>query len=120
MSFRQHLADVCQGVEGAVACSLMGVDGIEVETHVAVAAPAVDLRSLLVEYSGILRAARDAAEAQNAGDLAEIGINTDRLLTVARMVSRDYFIIVALQPEGNYGKARYLLRTVAPKVKAEL
>ncbi len=120
MSFREHLRDVCQGVEGAIACTLMGVDGIEVETYVAAAVPEIDLKSLLVEYSSILRSARGAAQARKAGALCEIGINTDRLLAVARLVSPDYFIILALQPEGNYGKARYLLRITAPKVNAEL
>jgi hypothetical protein len=29
-------------------------------------------------------------------------------------------MVVALTPEGNFGKARYLLRVTAPKLKAEL
>ena len=118
MSFRHHLEGVCQGVDGAVACSLMGVDGIEVETHVV---PGAKLeKSLLVEYSGVLRTARDAAAENEAGGLAEFSVNTDQIVTVARVVSPDYFMVVALTPEGNYGKARYLLRITAPKVKAEL
>jgi predicted regulator of Ras-like GTPase activity (Roadblock/LC7/MglB family) len=119
MSFREHLEDVCKGVDGAVACSLMGVDGIEVETHVA-GEGELDLRSILVEYSGVFRNARDAAEVHAAGDLSEVAIHTDKLYTVARQVSPDYFMVVALTPEGNYGKARYLLRVTAPKVRAEL
>ena len=62
MGFREHLQDVCNGVDGAVACSLMGVDGIEVDTHVE-ATDGVDVKSLLVEYSGLFRNAREAAEA---------------------------------------------------------
>ncbi len=120
MSFREHLQDVCTGVEGAVACSLMGVDGIEVETHLSPGGEEVDLKNLLVEYSGVFRNAREAAEVHQAGGVSEVSINTDKLVTVARLVSPDYFMIVALKPEGNYGKARYLLRITAPKVNAEL
>ena len=47
MSFRDHLQDVCQGVEGAVACSLMGVDGIEVDTHLAGSTTELDLKTYL-------------------------------------------------------------------------
>ena len=119
MSFRDHLQEVCSNVEGAVACSLIGVDGIEVETVVTGDA-GVDLAPVLVEYSGILRSARDAAAAQQAGDVTEVSIATDRLVAVARSVSRDYFMVVALNPEGNCGKARYLLRITAPKVRSEL
>jgi len=120
MSFREHLQHVCQGVEGAVACSLMGVDGIEVDTHLSGAGEEVDLKSLLVEYSSVFRSAREAADVHQAGGLSEVSINTDKLVTVARLVSPDYFMIVALKPEGNYGKARYLLRITAPKVRSEL
>jgi len=119
MSFREHLQDVCTSVDGAVACSLMGVDGIEVDTLLAGEAE-LDLKSILVEYSGVFRNARDAADVHQAGGVSEVSINTDKLVTVARLVSPDYFMVVALTPEGNYGKARYLLRITAPKVRAEL
>jgi predicted regulator of Ras-like GTPase activity (Roadblock/LC7/MglB family) len=119
MSFREHLEQVCRNVDGAVACSLMGVDGIEVDTHVE-AGGDLDLKSLLVEYSGVLRSAREAAEAHEAGGVAEIAIATDRLLAVVRTVTPEYFMVVALAPDGNYGKARYLLRVTAPKLRSEL
>jgi predicted regulator of Ras-like GTPase activity (Roadblock/LC7/MglB family) len=119
MGFREHLEDVCRGVEGALACSLMGMDGIEVDTCHADGA-ALDVPSLLVEYTGVLRSARDAAEAHAAGGLAELSIATEKLLTVARVVSPEYFMVVALAPDGNFGKARYLLRVTAPKLRAEL
>jgi predicted regulator of Ras-like GTPase activity (Roadblock/LC7/MglB family) len=120
MSFREHLQNICQGVDGALACSLMGVDGIEVDTHLASPAQGLDLRSLLVEYSDLFRSARDAAAGQQAGALAELDLHTEKLVTVARLVSQDYFLVVALTPGGNYGKARYLLRITAPKVRSEL
>lgn len=119
MSFREHLQDVCAGVDGAVACSLMGVDGIEVDTHVA-DETGVDVKSLLVEYSNLFRNAREVADAHEAGGLAEFSVHTEKLLTVARLVSSEYFMAVALRPEGNVGKARFLLRVTAPKVRSEL
>ncbi len=119
MSFREHLEQICRNVDGAVACSLMGVDGIEVDTHVADDGE-VDLKSLLVEYSGVLRSAKDAAEAHAAGGVAELAIATDKLLAVVRTVSPEYFMVVVLVPDGNFGKARYLLRVTAPKLRSEL
>jgi predicted regulator of Ras-like GTPase activity (Roadblock/LC7/MglB family) len=119
MSFREHLQNVCKGVDGAVACSLMGLDGIEVDCHVQ-GSEDLDLESLLVEYSSVFRSARDAAEMHQAGSIAEVSINTEKLVTVARSVSPDYFMVLALKPDGNYGKARYLLRITAPKVRSEL
>ena len=119
MGFREHLQDVVERVDGALACTLMGVDGIEVETHAAAEA-GPDLRTLLVEYSSLFRLAREAGEAHRAGALEELSIKTGGLLTVARLVTPEYFMAVALQPDGNFGKARYLLRVTAPKLEAEL
>ncbi len=119
MSFREHLEEVCRSVDGAVACSLMGADGIEVDTHVSQGGE-LDVKSLLVEYSGVLRSAREAAEAHQAGGVAEIAITTDKLHAVVRIVTPEYFMVVALTPDGNIGKARYLLRITAPKLEAEL
>jgi hypothetical protein len=39
---------------------------------------------------------------------------------VARLVSPEYFMVVALKPDGNFGKARFMLRVTAPKLLAEL
>ena len=119
MGFREHLEEVCRSVDGALACSLMGVDGIEVDTHVA-GDRDVDVKNLLVEYSGVFRSAREAAEAHEAGSVAEVSIQTDKVLTVARLVSPEYFMVVALDPGGNFGKARFMLRITAPKLRAEL
>ncbi len=119
MGFREHLQDVCRSCDGAVACTLMGVDGIEVDTHVQDGA-GIDVKSLLVEYSSLFRTAREAAEAHEAGAIAELSISTERLVTVARLVTPEYFMAVALTPEGNFGKARYLLRVTAPKLRSEL
>jgi predicted regulator of Ras-like GTPase activity (Roadblock/LC7/MglB family) len=119
MGFREHLQEVCRGVDGAIACSLMGMDGIEVDGHVQADA-GVDVQSMMVEMTGILRTAREAALANQAGGLAEFSVGTEKLLTVGRLISPDYFMVVALRPDGNQGKARYLLRVAAPRVLAEL
>ena len=119
MGFREHLEDVVRRCDGAVACTLMGVDGIEVDTHVA-GSNEVDVKNLIVEYSGMFRTARDAAEAHEAGSVDELSISTTKILTVARLVTPEYFMVVALTPEGNFGKARYLLRVTAPKLRSEL
>ena len=119
MAFREHLQAICKGCEGALACSLMGVDGIEVDTHVE-GGGEVDVKSLLVEYSGLFRAAREAAEAHAAGGIVELFIETEKVLTVARLISPEYYMVVALSPGGNLGKARYLLRVTAPRLRSEL
>jgi hypothetical protein len=42
------------------------------------------------------------------------------MTTVIRMLTETYFLTLTLRPEGNLGKARFLMRTTAPKLLAEL
>jgi hypothetical protein len=37
-----------------------------------------------------------------------------------RLLNEEYFVAVAMRPQGNLGKARYLLRTQAPKLLENL
>jgi hypothetical protein len=39
---------------------------------------------------------------------------------LVRVLSENYFLAIALAPDGNYGKARYLVRTAAPRMLQEL
>jgi predicted regulator of Ras-like GTPase activity (Roadblock/LC7/MglB family) len=119
MSFREHLQQVVENVDGAVACALMGTDGIEVDSHVGEEL-GIDVTTLLIEYSSLFRAAREAAATHLAGGVSELSVQSEHLLVVARLVSPDYFMVVALRPDGNFGKARYLMRVTAPKLLAEL
>jgi predicted regulator of Ras-like GTPase activity (Roadblock/LC7/MglB family) len=120
MGFREDLEGICGRVDGALAATLMGFDGIAIETAEMKAADGVELQSLLVEYSGILSQVRQAAESLRMGKASEVSIRTDKLVAVARPLTPDYFILLALSPDGNVGRARYELRIAGPKLAAQL
>lgn len=120
MSFREQLDQILSQVEGSVACSLMGMDGIPVETRQAGNVEGADIQGLLVEYGTLLKSLRKTMQTVEAGTVAEISVNTERILTIARMLTDEYFIVLALRPEGNYGKGRYALRVAAPELKRQI
>ena len=120
MSFLTHLESVVNQVDGAIACSVMGFDGIAVETHQKSGAEELELQSTWVEFANILTQAKTAAEALKTGKVEELSINTENLISVLRLVNNDYFLVLALKPSGNYGKGRYVLRITAPKIQSEL
>jgi predicted regulator of Ras-like GTPase activity (Roadblock/LC7/MglB family) len=119
MSFREDLEQICGRVSGAFAASVMGFDGIPIET-VEQKAEGVEVQTMLVEYSGILSQLRQAADALQMGKASEVSIRTERMVAVARMLTADYFAVIALGPEGNVGRARYELRVQGPKMAAQL
>ncbi len=120
MSFLTHLESVVDQVDGSLACSVMGFDGIAVETHQKEPLDDVELQNSWIEYANIVTQLRSAAELLKTGEVAEVSINTDKVVTLMRMITQEYFLVLALKPDGNYGKGRYVLRITAPKVKAEL
>jgi predicted regulator of Ras-like GTPase activity (Roadblock/LC7/MglB family) len=125
MGFSEQLKEMVASVDGAVACSVMGFDGIAVETHNAEIAMAqtadLELSNAWVEYSNLLQQLKKAAaENLKTGPISELSVNTEKVLTVMRMVNQDYFVVMGLLPTGNYGKARYVLRLGAPKLAKEL
>ena len=120
MSFLSHLESVVSQVDGALACSVMGFDGIAVETHQKDDAAELDLNTSWIEYANLLTQLKNAAEVLKTGTVSEVSVNSEKVITLMRMVTPEYFLVLALKADGNYGKGRYVLRVTAPKVKAEL
>lgn len=97
----------------------MGFDGIAIDT-VAPKADGLDTDALLVEYSALLDQVRKAAAVLQTGGLEELAVGTEQLTALLRPIDESYFLILALEPDGNYGKGRFLLRMAAPKLLEEL
>ena len=73
-----------------------------------------------VEFGVLLGSIKKASEMLEAGTTNEVAISTDKMITIIRMLGPEYFLALALKPEGNFGKGRFLMRTAAPKLLAEL
>ncbi len=124
MGFSEHLQNVVASVDGAIACSVMGFDGIAVETYQATTraqdALSLELSVAWVEFANVLSQLKATAETLKTGKVAELSVNSEKVITLMRMITPDYFFVLALAPSANYGKARYQLRITAPKLAAEL
>lgn len=117
--FQENLKRLVHDTEGGVAGLLMGFDGIAVDSY---SAPqgGIDITTVGMEFSFILTQVRKAAEILEVGGVQEIAIRAEKLTVLIRVVNADYFIALAIRPEGNFGKGRYLMRVVGPKIQAEL
>jgi len=118
--FEQHLRRLVDGVEGGLACVVMGFDGISLEKYIAADPGGIDVETVGMEYSVVLRSIRNTAQQLDAGDLGEVSIRNERLTAILRPVSPEYFLLFAMRPDGNFGKGRYLTRLVAPEIQREL
>ena len=120
MSFKEDLEQICGKVEGSFSASLMGFDGIPIETHEARPPDGIEMATLLIEYSGIISQVRQAAETLQMGKASEVSIRTEKMVAVARPLTPDYFVVLTMAPEANVGRARYELRVAGPKLAAQL
>ena len=118
--FQDLLKDVVSRTEGGLAALVMGLDGISVDAFIAEGDAPVEVENVGMEYSVILKEIKRAAELLDAGSAREVSIQAEKMTTVIRMINDDYFVAIALRPDGNYGKARFLLRMNAPKLASEL
>jgi predicted regulator of Ras-like GTPase activity (Roadblock/LC7/MglB family) len=117
--FQENLKRLVAETEGGVAGLLMGFDGIAVDSYSAPSS-GIDINTVGMEFSFILTQVRKASEILEVGGVNEVAIRCENLTIIMRVVSKEYFLALALKPEGNFGKGRYLLRVVAPKMHSEL
>jgi predicted regulator of Ras-like GTPase activity (Roadblock/LC7/MglB family) len=82
--------------------------------------PPFDIGTVGAELSVVLKQISKASEMLEAGMAQEISVNTEKMITVIRAINAEYYLALTLYPNGNFGKGRFLMRTAAPKLLAEL
>ncbi len=122
MSFENILRSILDGSTGAIGIALMGDDGVPVEQLQArPASPlSVDIGTAGVEFGRILSEIRKASDALGGGAMSEIVVNLGRFSLIFRAVDEGLFLVLALAPDGNLGKARYLMRRQLLAIRQEL
>ncbi|HEY2735493.1 MAG TPA: hypothetical protein VGI70_15965 [Polyangiales bacterium] len=117
--FKSILREVVENTDGALASILMGFDGITVDSYTGARA-AVDMETVGSEYSQVLMQIKQAAQMLEMGTAKEVAVQAENMITVMRMLNDEYFVALAIEPTGNVGKARFLLRMQAGKLLENL
>jgi predicted regulator of Ras-like GTPase activity (Roadblock/LC7/MglB family) len=117
--FGEALRKIVDHVDGGIAAVVMGLDGIPVDTYVR-QRDKLDVTTVGMEFSFIIGQVRRAGDSLQVGNLEELSVKAQRLVLVCRMISPLYFVAVAVTPEGNVGKARFLARMAQPTLQAAL
>ena len=124
MSFSALLRQIVDGCSGGIGAALMGNDGIPIEQVSAQKAGrtpfAEDLSTVGTEFSRILQEIRKASDAISGGSVLETTVLLSEVTLVFRAIDDETFLAVALRPDGNLGKARYLIRKQLIALRQEL
>ena len=106
--FLEHLNRISRRIEGALALSLVAKDGMLVESFNS--DPGLDLELLAAELVSQVRSISNNHRELDVGEVQQLSVSTDRLTLMVSSVASDYYLLLVLGPEGNYGKARFELR----------
>ena len=116
--FRDHLDRISQRIDGAIALSLVARDGIPVES--VCTDPGLDLEVLAAELVAQARSISENHRELEAGDVQHLAVATERMTVMVSSVAADYYLLLVLGPEGNYGRARFELRRARLLLEREL
>ena len=117
MPFADILREVVNGTEGALGALVVGVDGIPVEEFSLT--QDLDLQSMTVEYSTLLKEIERGSQSAQLGTTKEVTVMADKAMIMLRRLNDEYFMVLIIRPEGNFGKGRFLLRMSVPKLLKE-
>lgn len=117
MPFSEILKEVVNGTEGALGALIVGLDGIPVEEYTV--SSVMDLQSMTVEYSSLLKEIEKGSQAAQMGSTKEVTVIADNAMVMLRRLNDEYFFVLAIKPDGNFGKGRFLLRMSVPKLLKE-
>jgi len=121
MSFREQIERIVNEVPGCVSCTLMGFDGIAVDTvDRSETVDGVNISDATIEYANLVRQMRTAAEGLASGAIEEVCVRSEKLSTVLRPINEEYLVAASFSSDGLLGKGRYLLRVIAPRLGEEL
>jgi predicted regulator of Ras-like GTPase activity (Roadblock/LC7/MglB family) len=130
MDLTDELTEAVERIPGAVAISLLGMDGVAVETIngsktlVGTTQASLpedgDLAAWEVEVADLMLGARRAARSLNWGAVKNLTLETRELTFLMRIIKPDYFLLLALENEANVARARFELQRLASSIADEM
>jgi predicted regulator of Ras-like GTPase activity (Roadblock/LC7/MglB family) len=117
--FKEMLESIIERTEGSLGALIMGTDGIAVEKVLGQAGAEANLDVAAAEFTSLVRGAQRAGTDTGLGGLRELVISLEGAVMLMRLLSKDYFVVLALGVEGNIGRGRFELRKAELKLAKE-
>jgi predicted regulator of Ras-like GTPase activity (Roadblock/LC7/MglB family) len=115
--FKDVLRSVADHVDGTLAVSLIGLDGIAVET---VSYDSVPLEAMGAEFGGFIKSVRVTNTELDTGEVLQFSLVTEKYIAFLSAVTSEYYVLLVLRPDGNYGRARFELARAKHLLRDEL
>lgn len=116
--FRDRLRRIVETVEGAQAVSIVGLDGIPVESFIA--AQGISIEEVAAEMGAFIRRIEGPGAGTDAGRIGELVVVAERAVTLLSRITPEYYLLLLLSGEGNLGRGRWELKKAALTLRGEL
>jgi predicted regulator of Ras-like GTPase activity (Roadblock/LC7/MglB family) len=116
--FQDALRRIAERVEGTRAVSLVGLDGIAIDSYVS--SEGLAMESLAAEAGGVIKAAGLARALTDHGPVEQLIVASERAATILCRVTEEYYLLLLLARDGNFGRGRFELRKAAAALEKEL
>ena len=116
--FKSLMSRVPERAEGVLGMALVSLDGIAIEKISN--DPSLNLDTIIAELTDRLKRTNLAASEMGTGPAREMVTFTERAVVILKGVHEDYYLLCAVEPDGNYGKVRHAIRMVVPDLAQEL
>jgi predicted regulator of Ras-like GTPase activity (Roadblock/LC7/MglB family) len=117
VSFRDVLQGIRDRVDGTLAVSLIGLDGISVEK---LSGDNVPLDVMGAEFGSFIKSVRLSNTELNTGQILQFSLVTEKYIAFVSEVTPEYYVLLVLKPDGNYGRARFELTRAKQLLRDEL
>lgn len=105
--FSDRLQRIHDRLNGAQAVSLVGKDGILVESHNSVG---IDVDTLAAELLTQVRAISDDHRELTIGPVRQFAVTTDSHTVMLGALTEEYFLLLVMGDRASIGRARFELR----------
>jgi predicted regulator of Ras-like GTPase activity (Roadblock/LC7/MglB family) len=117
VSFRGVLDGIRERVDGTLAVSLIGLDGITID---GINPGSVPLDVMGAEFSGFIKSIRLSNTELNTGQVLQFSLVTEKYTAFVSAVTPEYYVVLVTAPDGNFGRARFELARAKQLLGEEL
>ncbi|MGE5275429.1 MAG: roadblock/LC7 domain-containing protein [Acidobacteriota bacterium] len=115
--FQDALRRIAERVEGTRAVSLVGVDGIPIDTYGP--GESASIESVAAEMGSFVKSSQPS-ESGGVGSVQQLCLVTEGGKAILSRVTEEYYLLLLLSREGNFGRGRFELRKAALALEKEL
>ena len=115
---KETLREMADEMDGVIAVSIAGMDGITVAAHNPSGA---DMDAIAAKFAMLMKLGqRASADIKGMGDFEENLIQNQNAWVLTRFLNKNYYLAIAVSREGTLGNARLVAKKYAERFRNAL